>query len=159
VGTQWYRVFDEALRASDVVSVAVTVVRYLGREPTRSERHASRRAANTYALHSNAQLVRVPVGNTRRLLLARVDADLSNGERLADIASSRAAPPPRRGRVLDEPQIVESIAAAVVKAGRAARQVNAGKLDTEHATALAKELEQPLHDLERLRRRLLVRGG
>lgn len=163
MGIQWHRVFDDALTTTDVIAVAVAVQSYLAREPTRSQLQAARRAANSYARHSNAQTLYVAAetgqrGPRRVLLLARADADLDNAERLHAVAARRAASPPRRGRARHEPQIAETIATAVVKAGRSARQLDVGKLDHQHASTLVDELTQPLHDLERLRQRLRARA-
>lgn len=72
---QWHRVFDDALRSSDVVAVARTAAAYLGREPTRSELTAARRAANSHAEVSNSQVLHARGSQNGRavhvLLLAR----------------------------------------------------------------------------------------
>ena len=56
-------------------------------------------------------------------------------------------------------QIAETIVSSVVKAGQSARQLDVGRLDDDHAAALADDLAEPLHDLDRLRQRLRARDG
>lgn len=158
---QWHQVFDDALRVSDVVAVALVAGAHIGRKPTRSELSAARRAANTYAASSNVQALLAPATRSdgrsiRVLLLARPDADLDDADRLHAIASGLEAAPRRRGR---RSQSIESLIAAAVKASHAGRRVDIGSLDPGHAQTLADELTEAMHDFRRLRDRLQRRAG
>lgn len=153
----WHQVFDDALGMSDVVSVARVTHAHVGREPTRSELTAARRSAHSYAAGSNIRLLHVSAadgGATRRfLLLARADADLSNDERLEAIAVGREALPRRRGPA-HEPQVIENLMAAIVKASQSARRVDVSRLEPGHAQDLAAELTEAIRGFRRLQGRL-----
>ena len=156
VKIQWHQVFDDALRASDVIAVALVARAYIGRQPTRSELSASRRAAHSYATTSNGQVLHVPATrpdgrSVRVLLLARPDAELDDTERLHAIASGLDAAPRRRGR---RQQGIESLASTVVKASHSARRVDLTELDHEHAQILSDDLRAALNGLGQLRGRL-----
>lgn len=154
---QWHRRFDEALHQADIIAVARFVASYLGREPTRSELVAARRAANSYARASNAQTLHVQDEKGRRvLLLARVDADLSDADRLTGIA---AAEPPRVRRGRNGPQVAESLVTAATKAGRKADHIDVAQIDCDHAQRLADELTEATVSLRRLRDRLERRAA
>ena len=60
VRVHWFRVFDQALRSSEVIAVWRVVEDHLERPLTRAELTAARRAANRYAAASRIRMVRVP---------------------------------------------------------------------------------------------------
>ena len=104
---RWFRVFDQALRSSEVIAVWRVVKDHLERPLTRGELTAARRAANRYAAASRIRMVRVPApagsGGIRAIpLLARSDADLGDIERLTAIASGKITAGPHRGRAHQE---------------------------------------------------------
>lgn len=156
VAIQWHRLFDQALRQADVVPVVKVATTYLGREPTRSELVAVRRAANSYARHSNTQVLHVHTPTRNRgprltLLLARADADLTNQERLEGIAAGQ---PPRIRRGTNGPQRTENLVGAVAKAAHSADNIDVDQIDPDHAHQLAADLTLAMTALRRLTRRL-----
>lgn len=163
MATQWYRVFDDALRGSDVVAVHALVDAYLGRAATRSEVTSARRAANSYAAASNVGAFHTPAisaggRRVRVLMLARADADLDDTDRLQAIASGRPPlPRTRRRGPAGGPQGAESLLSAIVKTADTARRFDVTELDLDHARQLHDELSSALRDLTtfqgRLRRR------
>jgi hypothetical protein len=60
MAVQWHPVLDQALAESAVVGVADAVTRRLGRQPTKSEITAARRAARRYAATGQAKLTLLP---------------------------------------------------------------------------------------------------
>jgi hypothetical protein len=163
VWIQWHRLFVEALGRADVVVVARVAASYLGRTPNSSELSAVRRAANSYARTSNAQVLHVAgvtaTGATRRvLLLARADTDLEQTEWLHAIASGRIDTPVRRKPGKGGPQVTDSLVGRVARAARQAQMADARQLDPEHARALAQDLTEALGALQRLRDRLQQQG-
>ena len=87
------------------------------------------------------------------LLLARADADLDDTERLHAIASGRIATPVRSNPGPGGPQVTDSLVGRVARAARLAQMADAGKLDPQHARALAQDLTEALAALQRLRDR------
>ncbi|HEY5840089.1 MAG TPA: hypothetical protein VIU87_01205 [Mycobacterium sp.] len=86
----WQRLLAEAPEQSEVVGVYVFSRGYLGRRPTRYELTAARRAARLYADLGEAQVLHVATGggsygNRATVLVAQLDADLSEEERLRDV--------------------------------------------------------------------------
>lgn len=163
MATQWYRVFDDALRSSDVVAVHAVVDAYLGRAATRSEVTSARRAANTYAAASNVRVFHTPAvrddgRHVRVLMLARADADLDETDRVHAIASGRPTlPRTRRRGPTGGPQGAESLLSAILKTADTARRLDVAQLDPNHARQLHDDLTSALRDLTtfqgRLRRR------
>jgi len=164
VRVHWFRVFDQALRSSEVIAVWRVVEDHLERPLTRVELTAARRAANRYAAASRIRMVRVPApagsGGIRTIpLLARSDADLGDIERLTAIASGKMAAGPHRGRPTKSAgQRAEALVATVSKAGRAAHPLRTGRIDRELAATLADELSGALAGLQDLEQRLRLRG-
>ena len=160
----WFRVFDQALRSSEVIAVWRVVEDHLERPLTRAELTAARRAANRYAAASRIRMVRVPApagsGGVRTIpLLARSDADLGDIERLTAIASGKIAAGAHRGRPTKSAgQRAESLVATVTKAARGTQPLRTGRLDRQLATALADDLAEALPALQDLHRRLRLRG-
>ena len=160
----WFRVFDQALRSSEVIAVWRVVEDHLERPLTRAELTAARRAANRYAAASRIRMVRVPApsgsGGIRTIpLLARSDADLGDIERLTAIASGKIAAGPHRGRPTKSAgQRAEALVATVTKAARGTHPLRTGRLDPQLATALADDLAEALSALHDLERRLRLRG-
>jgi hypothetical protein len=165
VATQWYRVFDDALRGSDVVAVHAVVDAYLGRAATRSEVTAARRAANTYAAASNVRAIHTPAvkDNGRRvrvLMLARADANLDDTDRLRAIASARPPlPRTRRRGPAGGPQGAESLLSAIVRTADTARRFDVAQLDPNHAHQLHEDLTGALRNLATFQGRLRRRSG
>lgn len=164
MATQWYRVFDDALRGSDVVAVHAVIDAYLGRPATRSEITSARRAANTYAAASNTRTFHAPAtrdGGLRVqvLMLARADADLDDTDRLHTIASGRPPTPRTRRRgPASGPQGAESLLSAILKTADTARRFDVAELDPSHAQQLGDDLTRALRDLTTLQGRLRRRS-
>jgi hypothetical protein len=164
---RWFAVFDQALRASDVIAVWRAVEQHLDRPLTRAELAAARRAAHRYAATAQVRFIRVPApagsGGIRTIpLLARLDADLDDIERLSALAAGTIASGPshrRSGRTAGER--TASAVSAVTTAARRARRLPVARLDPDRAAGLADELASALaglHDLERRLRAAADRG-
>lgn len=153
----WDDVFDAALRRVDVIAVTAVVADHLQHTPTRAELSGAQRAAHSYASGSNVQLLKISPGTGGRvLLLDRADADLSDPNRLRDIAAQREPTGPLRGR---GPRTVEQRTENLLReTARWARQIDVGQIDPGHARSLARDLDDNLSDLRRLRQRLQARA-
>lgn len=159
VGVQWYSVFDDALQGQQFVRVSDVVRAHVRRVPTRSEMHAARRAANSYAARGLASVVHVPHRGANVLVLVRDDVDVEHNSRaIEDVASGRAGPLSVRRGPRSERRVLTVITRHVVAAGSAARAVDVGKVDRDHAMVIAHELDLALDDLGRLRDRLCRRS-
>ncbi|HEU5485781.1 MAG TPA: hypothetical protein VFU98_12820 [Microlunatus sp.] len=168
VRMRWFAVFDQALRASDVIAVWRAVEQHLDRPLTRAELAAARRAAHRYAATAQVRFIRVPApagsGGIRTIpLLARLDADLDDIERLSALAAGALATGPshrRPGGTAGERSAMA--VASVVTAARRSRRLPVARLDPVRAAALADDLAAGLailHDLERRLRAAADRGG
>lgn len=166
VAVHWHAVFDDALRSADVIAIWATVEGFLGRTATTAELSAARRAANRHAAVSNVQILRVMAplggrGDRSVLMLARADADVSDTDRLRDIAL--ASPPrqrrPHQGRgTLNVAQRAETLTATLTKLARTTQMLSAAQLDPSHAAALAEDIAAALPDLVQFQRRLRLHG-
>lgn len=156
----WDDVFDAALRRAEVIAVTAVVADHLHHPPTRAELSGAQRAAHSYAAGSNVQLLKVSPGTGGRvLLLARADADLSDPERLRDVAAHREPAGPRRGRgPRSVEQRTENLLRDTGRAARWARELDVDQIDPDHAGILARDLDDHLADLRRLRQRLQDRA-
>jgi hypothetical protein len=155
---RWFAVFDQALRSNDVIAVWRVVEQHLDRPLTRAELTAARRAANRYAVAAKVRIIRVPEpagsGGIRTIpILARLDADLDDVERLSAIAAGTIATGGGRRRTSgDVGERATSLVGTVATAARRARRLPVAKLDADRAASLADELSSALsllHDLEK----------
>ena len=152
VAVQWYRVFDEALTKRDAIRVSDAVAQYLGRIPTRSERHASCRAAHRYVAGSDAQILLLPASSGARarrvLVIARAGVDLNDYAALRRVTARSRQPDKPQGRLTkDVAQHVESLLTKVASAARAARIVPVDQIEPAHARLLAEDLTESVADL------------
>ncbi len=154
---RWFAVFDQALRSNDVIAVWRVVEQHLDRALTRAELTAARRAANRYAVAAKVRIIRVPEpagsGGIRTIpLLARLDANLDDVERLNAIAAGTIAGQGHRRRASgDVGERAAKVVSTVATAARRTRRLPVAKLDADRAAALADELAGALavlHDLE-----------
>lgn len=159
MSVQWYSVFEDALQHHPIIRVSDAVRAYVRRDPTRAEMHAARRAANTWAKRGSGSVVHVPHRGANVLLLVRDDVDIEQHKTAIDqavsgqarVVSTRAAPRSER-------RALTTISQHVTAAGKAARLVDASKIDRPSAMVIAHELDLALQDLGRLRDRLVRRS-
>ena len=158
---RWFAVFDQALRSNDVIAVWRVVEQHLDRPLTRAELTAARRAANRYAVAAKVRIIRVPEpagsGGIRTIpLLARLDANLDDVERLSAIAAGTIPDGVGRRRRTggDVGVRATTLVTTVGTAARRARRLHVAKLDVDRAAALADELAGALSELHDLEQRL-----
>lgn len=160
----WHQVFSAALASQPLVGVYRTISEHVGREPTRSEVSAGRRAARTMAETGEAVLIKVTVAPSpgRRavpmLVLARPGIDVSDPERLAEAASGQRqpgqAPKPagNPGHVM--PGMINTLRATAATG----QLLDVSRATSDEAARLAAELAEPLTELAKLRNRLRYRA-
>lgn len=158
---RWFAVFDQALRSNDVIAVWRVVEQHLDRSLTRAELTAARRAANRYAVAAKVRIIRVPEpagsGGIRTIpLLARLDANLDDVERLSAIAAGTIADGVGRRRRTggDAGERAAALVTAIAAASRRVRRLQVAKLGAAQAGALADELAEALSELHDLEQRL-----
>ena len=164
MAVQWHPVLDQALAETAVVGVADAVTRHLGRNPTRAEITAARRAAHRYAATGQAQLTLLPsiaAGRKNRVLvLARPDVDLDDvlALRQTVAAPTKKAAKPQGQGVKDTPRRAESLLTQVSHATRAARLLPVSQIEPAHAKLLAEDLTEVVAGLATLAADLIHRS-
>ncbi|HET9646994.1 MAG TPA: hypothetical protein VFP34_02040 [Microlunatus sp.] len=148
--------FTDALKDAEVIGAAAAVRAFLGREPTRAEITAARRAAGSYARSGQATTFYVSSGRARVLMLARPDADVER-QGLRDVAAWRKHQP-RRGAPRSDQRVLATLTTHVVAAGRAARLIDIAKVSPANAAGFADDLDDAMKELARLRARLRRRA-
>lgn len=164
MAVQWHSVLDQALAETAVVGVADAVAHHLGRQPTKSEITAARRAAHRYAATGQAQLTLLPFGAPGRmyrvLVLARPDVDLDDFPvlRQAVAATARKAAKPQGAGTRDTARRAESLLTQVSHATRAARLLPVAQIEPAHAKLLAEDLTEVVAGLATLAADLMRRS-
>lgn len=168
--SRWHRLFADALAIREAIGVAVTVEQHLGRQPTRSELSAARRAAHSYASAGRAQITQVSVpvpvegrGVGTYVVLVRPES-VGRGDTyramLRRAAQGCTSPPStgrmRRGRLRPAP-FLRGTVSTVEGAAAGVRYLDVTAIDPAEAEELSDSLGESLLELNRLRRLLTRR--
>ena len=160
---RWESLLLAALDEAPAVGVRRVLERHVGRDPSRAELSAVRRAAHQLAAAGLAEVVhlRAPRVRTGRgssyLVLTRLGAVVAEEVLLEAAAPPRPAAGPAGDRWGDTALAGRVVAGAVEQAGRSPR-VRVERLERERAAELAAELGPALAELQRLHRLLARRG-
>lgn len=170
--SRWHRLFADALANHEAIGVAVTVQQHLGRQPTRSELSACRRAAHSYAEAGRAHITQVSVSAPTAggrggvyLILVRPESSRSGGHyraMLREAAQGWTPSPSETGRVrrwqFRQAPFLRRTVSTVEEAAAGVRYLDAAAVEPAEAQELSESLGDALLELSRLRR-LLVRRG
>jgi hypothetical protein len=157
--SRWHRVFAAALEQRDAVGLQNALREHLSRSASRSEMVASRRAAHSFAAAGHGRLVHVPTaghGNQVRLVLVRVDAEVTPEDLAAAVVPDGAASLSHQERALHT-DASRRLVATVKEAAAQARHIEASQVSAADCAQLAAALGAALTDLTKLRRRLARR--
>jgi hypothetical protein len=170
--SRWHRLFADALANREAIGVAVTVEQHLGRQPTRSEMSAARRAAQSYAGTGRAHIKQVSVttpikGRAVGTFLVLVRPGSAGDGELDQVILRQAAQgwtslPSSIGRVrrwrLRPGPFLRGTVSTVEGAAAGVRYLDVAAIDPAEAEELSESLGESLLELNRLRRLLTRRS-
>lgn len=164
---QWREVLSDALASRRMVGVNRTISEHVGREPTRSELNAGRRAANTMADKGEAVLVKVvavPAPGRRpreMIVLARTGVDVSDPDVVAAAVNGQGRSGRAAGPAADPAKVVPGLINTLRATAATARLLDVTRVGQAEAVRMEAALTESLSELTTLRNRFRrrVRGG
>ncbi len=160
----WHNVFAQALKPKRMVGVYQTIAKHVGREPTRSELSAGRRAAHRMAENGEAVIVKVVAAPApgrspvQLMVLARPDADVSDPDAVAEAANGLRRSGYPSGPAADPAKVVPGLVNTLHATAATARLLDVSRIAPTEASSMEAALTKPLEELSKLRNRLRRRA-
>ena len=157
---RWQHVLLAALKHQDAVSVRSAVNVHLGREPSRAELHAARRAAHSLADNQLVRLEHIPgsiteLGAARHVLVIIRPGTTSGDGRIGrHSAAAVAAGQPVLTAPDSQARTVQRLRRAAHEVARLARAVDTNTLDTTTAANLHNDITAANDEFARLNQKL-----